>query len=147
MLSRSDSQRPQDSNKDRKAPRCAKLRQVLQLCGQRGLRCLCFLEPGFNSRLRFLATASTRPHYQQSHAKPCKAMQSLQGPCTPCIRFPSKDFEDMHGIFNTSHSHESMSMQTPPHCAHAAHAACQAPSGPLLLSWMFGMSSMLPPKC
>ena len=45
----------------------------------------------------------------QSHAKPCKAMQSLQGLCTPCIRFPSKDFEYMHGIFNTSHSHESCS--------------------------------------
>ena len=45
----------------------------------------------------------------QSRAKPCKAMQSLQGLCTPCIRFPSKDFEYMHGIFNTSHSHESCS--------------------------------------
>ena len=90
-----------------------KLRQVLQLFGQRSLRCLCFLEPGFNSRLRILATASLRPvttrKAMQSHAKPCKAMQSLRGRCMSCIRFPLKDFEYMHGIFNmfnTSHSHE-----------------------------------------
>ena len=49
------------------------------------------------------------PQDQSLPAKPCKAMQSLQGLCTPCIRFPSKDFEYMHGIFNTSHSHESCS--------------------------------------
>ena len=58
-----------------------KLRQVLQLFGQRSLRCLCFLEPGFNSRLRILATASIRPvttrKAMQSHAKPTRALHVL----------------------------------------------------------------------
>ena len=73
------------------------------------------------------------PQDQSLHAKPCKAYKGFARLASDSLRRTSNT------CMESSIRLTAMS--------HAAHAAFPAPSGPLLLSWMFGMSSRHPPKC
>ena len=73
------------------------------------------------------------PQDQSLPAKPCKAYKGFARLASDSLRRTSNT------CMESSIRLTAMS--------HAAHAAFPAPSGPLLLSWMFGMSSRHPPKC
>ena len=83
------------------------------------------------------------PQDQSLPAKPCKAMQSHAKPCKVYKGFARLASDSLRRTSNTCMG-SSIRLTA---MSHAAHAAFPAPSGPLLLSWMFGMSSRHPPKC